>query len=54
MTEHGDQLRRAFEAHENEGPDPAEVYARVQQLARGYQWRRRGAQAAAVPCWAPT
>ncbi|MEU4222268.1 hypothetical protein [Actinoplanes sp. NPDC026623] len=46
MTEHGDQLRRAFETHENEGPDPAEVYARVQQLARGYQWRRRGVQAA--------
>jgi hypothetical protein len=46
VTEHGDQLRRAFETHENEGPDPAEVYARVQQLARGYQWRRRGVQAA--------
>ncbi|MEU7901603.1 hypothetical protein [Actinoplanes sp. NPDC049118] len=46
MTEHGDQLRRAFETHENGGPDPAEVYARVQQLARGYLWRRRGAQAA--------
>ncbi|AGZ42277.1 hypothetical protein [Actinoplanes friuliensis] len=46
MTDHGDQLRRAFETHENEAPDPAQVYARVQELAKGYQWRRRGAQVA--------
>jgi len=41
-----DRLREAFEAHENLAPDPAEVYARVQELARGYQRRRRGLQAA--------
>jgi hypothetical protein len=46
VTNHEDQLREAFAAHENLGPDPAEVYARVQELARGYRWRRRGAQAA--------
>lgn len=46
MSNPEDQLREAFETHENLGPDPAAVYARVQELARGYKWRRRGAQAA--------
>lgn len=46
MTEHGDRLREAFTKHENETPDPAAVYARVEELARKYKWRRRGAQAA--------
>jgi hypothetical protein len=46
VTDHQDQIREAFETHENLAPDPAVVYARVQQLARGYRWRRRGAQAA--------
>ncbi|MDI6097199.1 hypothetical protein QLQ12_01065 [Actinoplanes sp. NEAU-A12] len=46
MTEHGDRLREAFTKHENETPDPAAVYARVEELARKYTWRRRGAQAA--------
>ncbi|MCA2218964.1 hypothetical protein [Jidongwangia harbinensis] len=46
MTDHEDQLRRAFATHENEAPDPAAVYARVQDLARSYRWRRRGVQAA--------
>jgi hypothetical protein len=46
MIDHGDQLREAFETHENLAPDPAAVYARVQELARTYRRRRRGAQAA--------
>jgi hypothetical protein len=46
VIDHGDQLRAAFETHENLAPDPAAVYARVQDLARIYKWRRRGAQAA--------
>jgi hypothetical protein len=46
VTDHADQLRKAFETHEDQTPDPAEVYARVQELARGYRWRRRGAQVA--------
>ena len=46
MIEHGDRLREAFETHENTTPDPAEVYARVQQLAKSYQRRRWGVQAA--------
>ncbi len=46
MTDHGDQLREAFKTHEEMAPDPAVVYARVQELARTYRWRRRGAQAA--------
>ncbi len=46
MTDYEDQLREAFVKHENQGPDPAEVYARVQDLARSYRWRRRGAVAA--------
>jgi hypothetical protein len=46
VTEHADQLRDAFETHENQTPDPAAVFARVQELSRKYQRRRRGAQAA--------
>ena len=46
MIENEERLREAFEAHENLAPDPAEVYARVQELARTYHRRRRGLQAA--------
>lgn len=46
MTDYKDQLREAFETHEDLAPDPAVVYARVQELARVYRRRRRGAQAA--------
>ena len=43
MTEHADQLREAFETHENQTPDPAAVFARVQQLSQKYRRRRRNA-----------
>ncbi|MEV6846221.1 hypothetical protein [Actinoplanes sp. NPDC051411] len=46
MTQHADQLREAFESHENNTPDPGAVYARVQELSRKYKRRRRGAQVA--------
>lgn len=46
MNDHGDQLREAFETHEHLAPDPAAVYARVEELSRGYRRRRRGAQVA--------
>ena len=46
MTDHGEQLREAFETHETPAPDPAAVYARVQELSRIYKRRRRGAQVA--------
>ncbi|HEX5200371.1 hypothetical protein ACFQS1_24475 [Paractinoplanes rhizophilus] len=46
MTEHADKLREAFETHENQAPDPAAVYARVQELSTKYRRRRRGLQAA--------
>ncbi|MGW4943425.1 hypothetical protein ACWEOZ_17770 [Actinoplanes sp. NPDC004185] len=46
MTEHGDQLRNAFETHEHLAPDAAAVYSRVQELSRSYQRRRWGVQAA--------
>ncbi|WP_229071170.1 hypothetical protein [Actinoplanes sp. DH11] len=46
MTQHADRLREAFQTHENQTPDPAVVYARVEELARKHRWRRRGAQAA--------
>jgi len=46
VTDHGEQLREAFETHEDLAPDPAAVYARVQELSRIYQRRRRGAQVA--------
>ena len=49
MTEqpHHDQLREAFTSHESNTPDPAAVYARVQELSVKYKRRRRGAQIAA-------
>jgi hypothetical protein len=46
VTDHGEQLRAAFETHETLAPDPAAVYARVQELSRVYQRRRRGVQVA--------
>jgi hypothetical protein len=46
VTQHADQLREAFETHENLTPDPGAVYARVQQLSLKYKRRRRGAQVA--------
>jgi hypothetical protein len=46
VTDHAERLREAFETHETPAPDPAAVYARVQELARIYRRRRRGAQAA--------
>ena len=46
MIDNGDRLREAFETHEHLAPDPADVYARVQELSRSYQRRRWGAQAA--------
>jgi hypothetical protein len=46
VTDHGEQLRETFMTHETLAPDPAAVYARVQELSRIYQRRRRGAQVA--------
>jgi hypothetical protein len=46
MTDHGEQLREAFKTHEALAPDPAAVYARVEELSRIYRRRRRGAQVA--------
>jgi hypothetical protein len=46
VTEHADQLREAFEIHENDTPDPAAVYARVQELSGKYKRRRRSLQVA--------
>ena len=41
MIDHGDQLREAFKTYEDKTPDPAVVYARVEELARTYRRRRR-------------
>jgi hypothetical protein len=46
VNEHENELSEAFQAHENLSPDPAAVYARVQELSKGYVWRRRGVQVA--------
>jgi hypothetical protein len=46
MKDHSEQLRAAFETHEEQTPDPAMVYARVQELAGRYRRRRWGARAA--------
>jgi hypothetical protein len=46
VIENEDRLREAFETHEDLAPDPAAVYARVQELSRTYHRRRRGLQAA--------
>lgn len=46
MTDHADQLREAFETYENQTPDPAAVFARVQQLSAKHKRRRRGLKVA--------
>ncbi|GAA0519957.1 hypothetical protein Ade02nite_81230 [Paractinoplanes deccanensis] len=47
MTEHHqDQLRETFEKYSQQTPDPAAVYARVEELAGKYKRRRRGAYVA--------
>jgi hypothetical protein len=46
VNDHEDQLREAFVTHEHLTPDPSAVYARVEELSRGYKRRRRGAQVA--------
>ncbi|MEV6632976.1 hypothetical protein AB0M54_19730 [Actinoplanes sp. NPDC051470] len=46
MIEHRDQLREAMVAHEHLAPEPAAVYARVQELAKTYRRRRLVAQTA--------
>jgi hypothetical protein len=46
VTEHADQLREAFETHENQAHDPVAVYARVQELSTRYRRRRRSIQVA--------
>lgn len=43
---HQDQLREAMKAHEHLAPEPAAVYARVQELAKSYRRRRLIAQTA--------
>lgn len=46
MTDREDRLNETFETHESRTPDPAAVYARVEELSRTYRWRRRGVQVA--------
>ncbi|GGL12345.1 hypothetical protein [Mangrovihabitans endophyticus] len=46
MTHDADRLRETFASHEHLAPDPAAVYARVEELSRTYRRRRRGLQAA--------
>lgn len=46
MSNAEDQLREAFSTHENQAPDPAAVYSRVQELAKTHKRRRRTYQAA--------
>jgi hypothetical protein len=46
VSEHGEQLREAFETSERQTPDPAAVYARVLELSTKYKRRRRGLQVA--------
>jgi hypothetical protein len=46
VTDHGEQLREAFETHERLAPDAAAVYDRVLDLSRTYKRRRRTAQVA--------
>jgi hypothetical protein len=46
VTEHADQLREAFETHENHSSDPVAVFARVQELSTKYKRRRRSLQVA--------
>jgi hypothetical protein len=46
VIDNEDRLREAFESHEHLAPDAEQVYARVRELSRSYQWRRRGLQVA--------
>jgi hypothetical protein len=46
VTDHEDQLREAFATQDDQLPDPAAVYDRVQQLSQKYRRRRRVGQAA--------
>jgi hypothetical protein len=48
VTDHRDHdlLRETFVAHEHLAPESADVYAKVQQIAKGYRLRRIGLQAA--------
>ena len=46
MSEPGEQLRGAFETHENTTSDPAAVYAQVLELSTKYRRRRRGLRVA--------
>lgn len=46
MSDHGEQLREAFETQEHQTPDPGAVYARVMELSTSYKRRRRGLQIA--------
>jgi hypothetical protein len=46
VTDHEDQLREAFATQDDQVPDPAAVYHRVQELSQKYRRRRRGVQAA--------
>jgi hypothetical protein len=41
-----ERLTETFGSHEDQTPDPAAVYARVEELSRSYKWRRRGVQVA--------
>jgi hypothetical protein len=41
-----ERLSETFESHGEQTPDPAAVYARVEELSRSYKWRRRGIQIA--------
>ena len=43
---HEERLSETFESHEDQTPDPAAVYARVEELSRSYKWRRRSVQVA--------
>jgi len=44
--QHRHQLHEAFEVNSQTTPDPAAVYARVEELAGKYRRRRRGAYVA--------
>jgi hypothetical protein len=46
VIDHNNQLREAMVAHEHLAPEPAAVYARVQDLAKSYKRRRLIAQTA--------
>jgi hypothetical protein len=46
VSEHGEQLREAFDTQDHQTPDPAAVYARVMELSTKYKRRRRSLQVA--------